>query len=151
MAAGQAGSRGGQSGNSARSSGLSTALVRSHALHYTLLHRVAAWPVGGGVFESATASKPDCYGWPQSDLRQGNNRRWPGFFPPSFMPFRLLSPCLRRPEKRQEMAQSHHCDNSVHLKRAFVSLVRKLLSFCGLAPAGSKPSRVPNAQFGFKD
>jgi hypothetical protein len=30
-------------------------------------------------------------------------------------------------------------------------LVRKLLSFCGLAPAGSKPSRVPNAQFGFKD
>jgi hypothetical protein len=54
-------------------------------------------------------------------------------------------------KKRQEMAQSHHCDNSVHLKRTFVSLVRKLLSFCGLAPAGSKPSRVPNAQFGFKD
>jgi hypothetical protein len=58
-------------------------------------------------------------------------------------PIQLICTSLRRLKKRQEMAQSHHCDNSVHLKRTFVSLVRKLLSFCGLAFAGSKPRVFP--------
>jgi hypothetical protein len=41
-------------------------------------------------------------------------------FSPTLNKIRLLCGGLRGRKLRQKMAQSHHCDKSVHLKRVFV-------------------------------